>query len=114
MADKQLERFRKHYVRLKSEIGKLGFISPGSIVARDPVCGKPTCKCQADPPQPHPRCLQWSRKLGGTTVSRRLKTASEEHLFREWKANFDKLNRLIEEMDDVSRAAAEVLLSRAE
>src|SRR5216683_1988065 len=46
------------------EIGKIGYALPGSVVIRATACGKPVCRCKADPPQLHGPYVSWIRKSG--------------------------------------------------
>jgi len=50
--------------RLTSDLSSTGFISSGSVVRRFMPCGKPGCRCRADPPQLHGPYWQWSRVIG--------------------------------------------------
>lgn len=97
--------------RLATEISDIGFISPGSLVRRYTSCGNPNCRCRADPPQLHGPYWQWSRAVGGKTVTRRV---SEEHvpLYQDWIANRRRLRQLMADMEDVSRQASEILLDQ--
>lgn len=90
----------------------VGFISPGSVVSRYTSCGKPNCRCQADPPQRHGPYYQWSRAVAGKTVSRRL-TEAEAQPYQSWIANRRRIERLIAQMDQTSAAAADLLLHEA-
>jgi uncharacterized protein DUF6788 len=94
---------------LAAQLAAIGFVSQGSVVARSTTCGKPGCRCQEDPPQPHGPYWQYSRALGGKTVTRWI---SEEQaiLYKEWIANRRRLAQIVAEMEEVSRAAAEVLI----
>ena len=38
---------------IKTALGALGALRPGSLSAQYNVCGKPGCRCKADPPQKH-------------------------------------------------------------
>ena len=38
---------------IKRELGSLGPLRPGSITRQYNVCGSPSCRCKADPPQRH-------------------------------------------------------------
>ena len=38
---------------IKRELGALGPLRPGSLSRQYNVCGNPTCRCKADPPQRH-------------------------------------------------------------
>lgn len=105
----RLEGYEHKYRSLAAELAELGFISPGSLVLRETSCGKPGCRCQADPPRRHGPYHQWSRAVGGKTVSRRLNEA-EADLYREWIGNRRALERIVGEMERVSAAAGEILL----
>jgi hypothetical protein len=95
--------------QLAAEIAGIGFISPGSVVSRHTSCGRPGCRCQADPPRRHGPYYQWSRAVAGKTVSRRL-TQSEADLYQGWIANRRRLEQLIAQMEQTSAAAAALLL----
>jgi hypothetical protein len=55
--------------------------------------------------------VQWTRKVAGKTVGRRLRS-EEVELFQEWIANSRRLDRLLAEMQKVSMRATETLLRR--
>lgn len=105
----QLERYEGKYRALAAELVSLGFISPGSLVERETTCGKPGCRCMGDPPRRHGPYHQWSRAVGGKTVTRRL-SDDEAELYREWVGNWRKLKRITAEMEKVSAAAGKILL----
>jgi hypothetical protein len=112
-ADQSLAGYRDRYRSLQAQLTELGFISSGSVVRRHTFCGKAGCRCQADPPQPHGPYWQWTRKVGGKTVSRRL-TPREAALYREWIANSRRLSAIVGEMETVSQRAAELILGDPE
>lgn len=96
---------------LATQLADSGFISSGSIVRRSGRCGTPTCRCHADPPQLHGPYWQWSyRPTGGKTVSRQL-NERQALLYQEWIANRRHLLSIVDEMEEVSRQAAELLLA---
>lgn len=97
---------------LAAELATIGFISPGSVVSRYTSCGKPGCRCQADPPQRHGPYYQWSRAVAGKTVSRRLNQAEAE-LYRSWIDNRRRLEQIIAQMEQTSEAASDLLLRQA-
>ena len=109
----RLERYQSSYraltAELAAELATVGFISPGSVVVRHTSCGKPGCRCQADPPQRHGPYYQWSRAVAGKTVSRRLDDQQAE-LYRTWIANRRRIEHLLAQMEKTSAAAAELLL----
>ena len=105
----RLERYQRTYRALAAELADIGLISPGSVVVRTTSCGKPGCRCQADPPQRHGPYYQWSRAIAGKTVSRRLDERQAE-LYRGWIANRHRLEQIIARMEQVSAEAAEIML----
>jgi hypothetical protein len=112
----RLERYERTYrdlaAELAAELATVGFISPGSVVNRYTSCGKPGCRCQADPPQRHGPYYQWSRAVAGKTVSRRL-TEAEAQLYQNWIANRRRIEQLIAQMQQTSAAASDLLLRQA-
>ncbi len=108
MAD-DLDPLARRYRALAARLSELGFISPGSLVRRYTYCGKPGCRCQADPPHPHGPYYQLTRKTGGKTIATRL-TDAQAAPYAEWIANQRELRRLITEMEQISRQAAEIIL----
>lgn len=107
-----LERYQKRYRALARKVAKIGFISRGSVIARRTSCGKPNCRCQGDPPQLHGPYWQWTSKVGGKTVTRRL-TAEQARLYETWIANGHDLDAVLAEMDEVAAQAITVLLEEA-
>lgn len=105
----RLERYERDYRALTAQLTEIGFISPGSLVARTTSCGKPGCRCQADPPRRHGPYYQWSRAVAGKTVSRRLDEHQAE-LYRSWIANRRRLEGLIAQMEELSAKAGEIIL----
>jgi hypothetical protein len=77
---------------------------PGTLVVRSYACGKPRCRCHADPPVLHGPYAEWTRKIGGKTVTRRL-TAEQ---FAAWKPLFDnarKMRALLAELQELTLQA---------
>jgi len=107
----RLERYADEYRCLVAELEGIGYISPGSLVVRETTCGKTNCRCAADPPQRHGPYYQWSRAVAGKTVSRRL-DEQQADLYREWIANKRRLEGIISRMEEISRAAGEILLAQ--
>lgn len=107
------ERYERTYralaEELAAELATIGFISPGSVVSRYTSCGKPGCRCQADPPQRHGPYYQWSRAIAGKTVSRRL-NENQAELYQAWIANRKRLDAIITQMEKISADAGEILL----
>src|SRR3990172_1124715 len=99
---------RKRYEDLKRAIADIGLIRRGSLVRRFMPCGKPGCRCQADPPELHGPYYQWTRKVRSKTVTMRL-TEAEARLFAEWIGNDRRLRKLLAQMERVALKATERL-----
>ena len=57
--------------RITAEIAAAaGLALPGTLTVRAYACGKPDCRCHADPPRLHGPYAEWTRKIGGKTVTR--------------------------------------------
>lgn len=108
MTDTELDRLRAHYRALQHQVRQLGFIALGSVIERYTVCGTQNCRCHADPPARHGPYYQYSRKLGGKTLTRRL-TAEQAQRYRDWIANRRTLDDLIDQMDEISRRVADLI-----
>src|SRR5215467_7775035 len=68
-------------------------------ILRSYACGKPRCRCHDDPPVLHGPYAEWTRKIDGKTVTRRL---SPEQLAA-WQPLFDnarKMRDLIAQIQD--------------
>jgi hypothetical protein len=63
---------------------------PGTLTVRAYPCGKPSCRCHADPPALHGPYAEWTRKIGGKTVTRRLTPAE----LAAWQPLFDTARRM--------------------
>jgi len=108
---RRLRTYQARLQQLASLLPPAGFISSGSVVHRFVPCGKPGCRCQADPPQPHGPYYQLTRKVAGKTVTTRL-TAGQATRYAEWIANQHELRRVLAEMEQISRQAAALILDQ--
>src|SRR5215467_2399966 len=108
---RRLQAHERRLHQLAQQLADSGFISSGSVVRRYAQCGTASCRCHGDPPQLHGPYWQWSyRPTGGKTVSRQL-NERQALLYQEWIANRRRLLAVVTEMEEVSRQAAELLLS---
>jgi len=110
--ERSLAALEAELAQLKGEIASVGFVSPGSVVRRFMPCGKPGCRCQGDPPRLHGPYWQWSHKVAGKTVTRRL-TPDQARMYQQWIANRRRIDQLLARMEQVSGQAAEILLPDA-
>lgn len=108
----RLAAYEHRYRELASQVADIGFIASGSVVHRYTRCGTAGCRCHADPPQRHGPYYQWTAKIDGKTVTRRL-TEHEATLYKEWIANDRELRRLLGQMREVAAKAADLTLKQA-
>ena len=78
-----------------------GFALPGTLADRMTRCGRPNCRCHADPPRLHGPYHQWTRKKDGKTATRIL---SDDQLadYQPWFDNHRRLRELIAELEALS------------
>jgi hypothetical protein len=74
---------------------------PGTLTVRAYACGKPGCRCHADPPRLHGPYAEWTRKIGGKTTTRRF-TPAELAEYRPLFDNAKKLRALLAELQDLT------------
>jgi hypothetical protein len=92
--------------RIAAEIAGLGFALPGTLTKRMTRCGHPGCRCHADPPRLHGPYHQWTRKIGGKTVTRIL-TDDQLADYQPWFNNQRRLRTLITELETLSQEIAD-------
>jgi hypothetical protein len=108
----RLTAYERRYRALAAQLAEIGYISAGSLALRHNRCGKPSCHCHTDPPHLHGPYWQWTAKIDGKTVNRRL-TPAQAELYSEWIANDRRLRVLIQQMREVAIKAAELRLAQA-
>jgi hypothetical protein len=106
---KTLAEYERRYHELLEALAEIGFVRSGSVAPRYNYCGKANCRCHADPPEPHGPYLQWTAKVDGKTVNRRL-SPKEAELYREWIANDRRLRGMIEELRAVATEATDLII----
>ncbi len=104
--------YKASYAQLAGQLGEIGFIAAGSVTQRYTRCTAPGCRCNAEPSQPHGPYYQWTAKINGKTVTRRL-TPDEARLYQEWITNDRKLRAVITKMREVAAKATELILKDA-
>jgi hypothetical protein len=87
--------------RIAAELAAAGFALPGTLTVRAYACGKPGCRCHADPPRLHGPYAEWTRKIGGKTITRRL-TPAELTEYQPLFDNARKLRALLSELQDLT------------
>jgi Family of unknown function (DUF6788) len=91
---------------IAAELASLGFALPGTLIERHVRCGRANCRCHADPPVLHGPYWQWTRKIGGKTVTR---LVPHEQLadYRQWLDNDRRLRALVAELEALTLAIAD-------
>jgi hypothetical protein len=105
----ELEQLQADYRAAKARLAQVGFTCEGSLIERYTSCKNPNCRC-ADPDQRHGPYWQISWKQNGKTVSKML-PAQDAVLYRQWIANRHTLEAILNEMRDISHAAAAHILA---
>ena len=101
MIDAELAGLGTRYRDLQDQVRELGFIAPGSVIERYTVCGSSGCRCHADPAHRHGPYYQYTRKLAGKTLTRRL-DPEQAQASRDWITNRRRLDDLLAKMDQLS------------
>jgi hypothetical protein len=87
--------------RIAAELARAGFALPGTLIVRSYACGKPNCRCHADPPRLHGPYAEWTRKIAGKTITRRL-TPDELAEYQPLFDNAKKLRTLLADLQDLT------------
>ena len=87
--------------RIKRGLAALGDLRPGHLSQQYNVCGNPSCRCKADPPQRHGPYYQlgWTRKGKSTT---RFIRAPDVAAVKAQLRNHERLLRLVDRWIAVS------------
>ncbi|TWP32868.1 hypothetical protein FGL98_23060 [Leekyejoonella antrihumi] len=101
--------YQRRYRELAAQLANIGYIAAGSITCRYTRCGTPSCRCHADPPRMHGPYWQWTAKINGKTVTRRL-SQTEAELYQEWIDNDRQLRAIITQMRHVATKATELTM----
>ncbi len=108
----RLAEYDRRYRQLAAQLADVGYIRSGSLALRPNKCGNPNCRCHADPPQTHGPYWQWTTKINGKTVNRRL-TPGQAELYTEWIDNDRRLRDILKQMRHIAEKAIELRLAQA-
>jgi hypothetical protein len=84
--------------RPAADLAGLDYALPGTLARRYMRCGKPNCRCKADPPALHGPYLHWTRTVAGKTVTRTL-TPDQAQRYQPWFDNARRLRDLIADLE---------------
>lgn len=111
-ADDRLADCQRRYRELAARLAQIGYIRAGSVVLAANRCGKPGCHCHDDQPRLHGPYWQYTAKVGGKTVTRRL-TEQQARQYQEWISNDRALRELISQMRQVAHEATTLIANDA-
>src|SRR6266508_5894507 len=106
----KLASYERRYRGLAAQLAAIGYIASGSIAQRYNRCGKSNCACHADPPRLHGPYWQWTAKVDGKTVNKRL-TDRQANLYREWIDNDREARSLLTQMRAIGAQAAALIIA---
>jgi len=107
--EERLAEYDRRHRELAAQIAEIGIVAAGSVTRRYTRCTSAGCRCNADPPTPHGPYWQWTAKVNGKTVTKRL-TDREAQLFQEWIDNDRRINTLLGQTRNVDAKAAKLIL----
>ena len=110
--EERLAEYDRRHRELAAQIAEIGIVAAGSVTRRFTRCTSVGCRCNADPPTPHGPYWQWTAKVNGKTVTKRL-SAAEAKLYQEWIGNDRRIRSLLDQIRKVDAKAAELLLREA-
>lgn len=110
--DAVLQRLEARHRALLRQGTDLGLVLRGTIGKRFMSCGKPACRCKADPPILHGPYYLWTRKVAGKTVTVHL-TAEQAARCQPWTRNMRTLDRLLRVLQAVGLRAAAAVTRRS-
>ena len=110
--EERLAEYGRRHRELAAQIASIGIVAAGSVTRRFTRCTSVGCRCNADPPTPHGPYWQWTPKVNGKTVTKRL-TAEEAKLYQAWVGNDRRIRALLDQIRKVDSKAAELLLKEA-
>ena len=110
--EERLEEYDRRHRELAAQIAEIGIVAAGSVTRRYTRCTSAGCRCNADPPTRHGPYWQWTAKVNGKTVTKRL-THREAQLYQEWIGNDRRIRALLDQIRKVDAKAAELLLKEA-
>jgi hypothetical protein len=94
---------REALTQITAGLAVAGLALPGTLTIRAYRCGKTNCRCHADPPGLHGPYAEWTRKINGKTVTRRL-TAEQAAAWQPLFDNARKMRELLSQLQELTLA----------
>ncbi|MHB2028285.1 MAG: DUF6788 family protein [Acidimicrobiales bacterium] len=105
----RLAKLEQRHRELATQISEVGIIAAGSVTRRYTRCTSVRRRCSIDPPTAHGPYWQWTTKVNGKIVTRRL-SALEAQLYQEWIGNDRRIRTLLAQIRTVDEKAAALIL----
>jgi hypothetical protein len=86
---------------IKRRIDRLDWICAGTLLERTKVCGKPNCRCAADPAARHGPYYEWNR-LRPEGLRHRVVSAEHARQIRQAQQSYQTLLGWLEEWEEES------------
>ena len=100
------KRIRARSKELRQKIGRMDFVSSGTLHVRTKVCGKKNCRCATNPDDRHGPYYEWSRRKGGK-LRHKVVTPEQAKLLRRAISNHREIRTLLALWED--ETASEIL-----
>jgi hypothetical protein len=88
------KRIARLIEKIKERIARVDLACSGTLIKRMKVCGKPGCKCAADPNARHGPYYEWSRREGKRLLHS-VVSAAEANDLKKAIANYRNVQRLL-------------------
>ncbi len=97
---------------IKKQLGDVDDFRLGTLSQQFNVCGNPTCRCKANPPQKHGPYYQVSFTRKGKSSSRFVKDDDLELIVRQID-DYKKFRNLVDSWIDLSTQLADIRLEKS-
>lgn len=97
--------------RIKQELATLGDIRPGSLSQQFNVCGKPDCRCKADPPKRHGPYNQLSYTWQGRSHTQFVRQ-DDLPIVEQQLQNYARLRELLNEWIEAGLALSQLRIKQ--
>lgn len=107
----RIQALEKRVRLIKQKLAEIGELRPGMLSKQYNVCGNPSCRCKARPPEKHGPYYQlsWSRRSKSST---RFVRRSELKAVRIQIRNYKRLQSLVDQWIDASIELCEIRRSQ--
>lgn len=89
---------RARIARLREKVGAIEYLCSGTLVERMKRCGKPGCRCAADPAARHGPYYEWGHMHEGKLVHRTV-TPQQAVVLRLAIANYRTVRKLLRQWE---------------